>query len=271
MPAAQQIGLTRIGATLRRARARAGLDIRTVEERTKIRIKYLRALESEDWEVIPSAAYAKGFLRTYAGLLGLDPDALVDEYRRQVESGLPASSLTVYGKPVLEGRAHGPGAPGARRPRFPLLAGLGLLALATIVVLALLGGSGDNSSERAGSVQGRHAAEGLGAGPARHHGPSGHASAAAGPVSLRLHAKDGLQACLVTGDGRVLIDSQTLSRGAQAGPFEAKSYRLDLDTGGAVKVSIAGRDHVLRSREPASYKLRAGHARSLAFRGPGCP
>jgi cytoskeletal protein RodZ len=83
MAAGAQFEEVRIGETLKRARTRAGLDIRTAEERTKIRIKYLRALESENWEAIPSPAYAKGFLRTYAGVLGLDPDALVDDYRRR--------------------------------------------------------------------------------------------------------------------------------------------------------------------------------------------
>ena len=75
-----------IGEVLKRTRTRRKLDIRTVEERTKIRIKYLRALENEEWEVLPAPAYAKGFLRTYAQFLGLDGDALVDEYRRTVEA-----------------------------------------------------------------------------------------------------------------------------------------------------------------------------------------
>jgi hypothetical protein len=71
-------GGMRIGEVLKGARTRQGLDIGTVEERTKIRTKYLRALEAEDWERLPSPAYAKGFLRTYSNLLGLDADAIVD-------------------------------------------------------------------------------------------------------------------------------------------------------------------------------------------------
>ena len=75
-----------IGEVLKRARTRRKVDIHTVEEQTKIRTKYLRALENEEWDVLPGRAYAKGFLRTYAQFLGLDGDALVDEYRRTVES-----------------------------------------------------------------------------------------------------------------------------------------------------------------------------------------
>src|ERR687891_2295504 len=92
----------RIGEVLKSARTRQGLDIRTVEEQTKIRIKYLRALEAEEWEVLPNPAYATGFLRTYAQLLGLDGEALVDAYRRQVERG--RTDPTFLGDQVLERR-----------------------------------------------------------------------------------------------------------------------------------------------------------------------
>ncbi|MEO8092294.1 MAG: helix-turn-helix domain-containing protein [bacterium] len=78
-------GQMRIGEALKRSRTAQGIEIREVEERTKIRTKYLRALESESWEALPDPAYAKAFLRTYAQVLGLDADALVGAYRRQVE------------------------------------------------------------------------------------------------------------------------------------------------------------------------------------------
>jgi cytoskeleton protein RodZ len=68
-----------IGSVLKETRKRQGIDIRTVEEMTKIRIKYLRALENEEWDTLPGPAYARAFLRTYAELLGLDGEALVDE------------------------------------------------------------------------------------------------------------------------------------------------------------------------------------------------
>ena len=76
-------GRIEIGATLRDARRRYGMEVREVEERTKIRAKYIRALENEDWETLPAPAYVRGFLRTYAQMLGLDGEMLVDEYRRR--------------------------------------------------------------------------------------------------------------------------------------------------------------------------------------------
>src|SRR4051795_4721741 len=70
-----------IGETLREARMRQHLDITDVEAKTKIRAKYLRALENEDFGMLPGATFVKSFLRTDAEFLGLDPHVLVEEYR----------------------------------------------------------------------------------------------------------------------------------------------------------------------------------------------
>jgi hypothetical protein len=69
-----------IGNSLREARLRQGLEIPRVEGDTKIRGKYLRALEEEHFDVLPGDTYVKGFLRTYADYLGLDGQLYLDEY-----------------------------------------------------------------------------------------------------------------------------------------------------------------------------------------------
>ena len=69
-----------IGNSLREARERQGLGYAEIELATKIRAKYIRALEEEDFTSIPGDAYIRGFLRTYADYLGLDGDVYVDEY-----------------------------------------------------------------------------------------------------------------------------------------------------------------------------------------------
>src|SRR5437899_9784310 len=74
-----------IGSTLRETRIRGKIDITTVEQATKIRAKYLRALENEEWVVLPGPTYVKTFLRTYAQYLGLDPHLLVEEYSARFE------------------------------------------------------------------------------------------------------------------------------------------------------------------------------------------
>lgn len=74
-----------IGDSLREARIRKGLTIKDVEDVTKIRSKYLEALEENDYEVLPGSTYAKAFLRTYASFLKLDPDELLEEYQQRPE------------------------------------------------------------------------------------------------------------------------------------------------------------------------------------------
>jgi hypothetical protein len=77
-----------IGNSLREARVRQGLDYSQVELATKIRAKYIRALEEEHFEVLPSGTYIKGFMRSYAEFLGLDGQLYVDEYNsRHVVEG----------------------------------------------------------------------------------------------------------------------------------------------------------------------------------------
>src|SRR4051794_29164123 len=74
-----------IGATLREARMRARIDISELESETKIRAKYLRALENEEWDLLPGPTYVKSFLREYADSLGLDGRMLVEEYKMRHE------------------------------------------------------------------------------------------------------------------------------------------------------------------------------------------
>jgi hypothetical protein len=69
-----------IGNSLREARMRRGVDFAQAELATKVRGKYLRALEEEQFDVLPAQTYVKGFLRTYAEYLGLDGQLYVDEY-----------------------------------------------------------------------------------------------------------------------------------------------------------------------------------------------
>jgi len=70
-----------LGPSLREARTRRGIEFGQAEQATKIRGKYLRALEDEQFDTLPSPTYVKGFLRTYAEYLGLNPQAMVDLYQ----------------------------------------------------------------------------------------------------------------------------------------------------------------------------------------------
>jgi hypothetical protein len=76
-----------IGNSLREARLRRGVDFAQAEVATKIRGKYLRALEDEQFELLPAQTYVKGFLRTYAEYLGLDGQLYVDEFNSRFVAG----------------------------------------------------------------------------------------------------------------------------------------------------------------------------------------
>lgn len=80
-----------LGPSLAAARLALGLDLRDAERETRIRTRYLAALEEEDFDALPGEAYAAGFLRTYATYLGLDADAYAEELRRR--RGVPAPAV----------------------------------------------------------------------------------------------------------------------------------------------------------------------------------
>ena len=76
-----------IGNSLREARMRRGIDFAQAEAAIKIRGKYLRALEDDQFELLPAETYVKGFLRTYAEYLGLDGQLYVDEFNSRFVAG----------------------------------------------------------------------------------------------------------------------------------------------------------------------------------------
>ncbi|MEJ7789342.1 MAG: helix-turn-helix domain-containing protein [Thermoleophilaceae bacterium] len=144
-----------IGQTLREARMRQGFDVADLEQRTKIRAKYLRALENEEWEALPGHTFVKTFLRTYAEQVGLDPHMLVEEYRMSHESeerdfaplaGPPAAlrreTRRDRRRPAAAAR---PGPPG----RGPLIV-LAVLAIVVFIFVLGLFGEDNPASDRAG-------------------------------------------------------------------------------------------------------------------------
>src|ERR1700674_3386762 len=101
--------MTEIGETLGDARMRARIDVSEIEAKTKIRAKYLRALENEEWGLLPGPTFVKSFLRTYAQALGLDGKALVEEYRLNHE-GHREPAVEPIVSSAKHARGHGSGA-----------------------------------------------------------------------------------------------------------------------------------------------------------------
>ncbi len=77
-----------VGQILRQAREARGISLAEAEEATKVRQKFLEALEQDDFQRLPGEVYRRGFLKSYAIYLGLDPEPLLARYRAQ--RGAPA-------------------------------------------------------------------------------------------------------------------------------------------------------------------------------------
>lgn len=88
-----------IGASLREERIRRGLTLESVESTTRIRRRYLEAIEDERWDELPAEAYAKAFMRTYAAHLELDPQQFLAHFRarrREVEEPIAPQAQVPY-------------------------------------------------------------------------------------------------------------------------------------------------------------------------------
>ncbi len=159
-----------IGNTLREARLRQRLDILQCEAETKIRAKYLRAMEEEQFDLMPSPTYVRGFLRTYADFLDLDGQLVLDEYESRFgiyeaapephEPWRPQTTGPRPGRPhARSARRESPRRP-ARRPRgrrtelrLLWLAIGGVMAVALLVWMGV-GGTSDPAASHVPGITG---------------------------------------------------------------------------------------------------------------------
>jgi len=166
-----------IGSTLREARMRARIDISEVEARTKIRAKYLRAIENEEWDLLPGTVFVKSFLKTYGDYLGLDSRMLLDEFRRRYErpSDHELRPVAALGRERERERAgRSPGGP--RVP--PWLAVL--VVLVGVGVALYIVGESSNSNHQTPPAN-------IGTGTQRHSG--GHTSTTTSPTTTQTTKK----------------------------------------------------------------------------------
>jgi cytoskeleton protein RodZ len=191
-----------IGATLREARMRARIDITDVESRTKIRAKYLRAMENEEWDLLPGEVYVKSFLRTYGEFLDLDTRQLVDDYKRRYERPTD-HELRPIAPPGRE-----------RAPRGPLIPPWAVIAAVLVVVVVALYFVGTSTNKNK-STQSSHVVTSV-----NHHRtrprrrpPKTQAAQKPTTVKLQLVATGALYVCLVDGTGKKLIPGKIFSAG----------------------------------------------------------
>lgn len=134
---------TGIGETLRAARREQGRSLADAAAETRVRETYLAALEQEDFTSIGGDVYAKGFLRSYAKALGLDPEPLLEAYRQEFgpgDTGVPVTSQPV--EPVRS----------TRQPGMVVIVAAGGVVLLVLAVIGLL--SDSNGPEEEASAPG---------------------------------------------------------------------------------------------------------------------
>jgi cytoskeleton protein RodZ len=267
--------MAEIGATLREARMRAKIDINEVETRTKIRAKYLRAIENEEWSLLPGDVYVKSFLRTYADYLGLDSRQIIDDYKRRYER--PSDNEMRQIAPLARERdrrergARAPRTPRASRPpRGPLIPPWALIGVVLVGIVAALyfvgnhkGGSATSSSTptHAASPQPK----------AKHHRHSRKAPVVASTVKLQLVPTGAVYVCLVDASGKRLIPGEIFNVG-QTIPTKT-SAKLLLTLGNAsVKMKVNGVSVPVPSTgSPVGFDLTPrSHAMLPAAKQPQC-
>jgi cytoskeleton protein RodZ len=255
-----------IGATLREARMRAKIDINEVETRTKIRAKYLRAIENEEWGLLPGDVYVKSFLRTYADYLGLDSRQLIDDYKRRYER--PTDHELRQIAPL--GRERDRQGRGPRPPRGPLIppwALVGAVLVAIVVALYFLGINKGGTPTASTSTQTQTTS--TTPRTTRHRPP--HRSRAASTVRLQLVPTGAVYVCLIDGHGKRLIPGEIFNVG-QTIPTKTSSKLLLTLGNASVKMKVNGLSVTVPSTgRPVGFDLTpASHTMLPNGKQPQC-
>ena len=254
-----------IGETLRQARMRHELDIADVEARTKIRAKYLRALENEEFTVLPGPTTVRSFIRTYAELLGLDPHALVEQYRAEheerEESEVQPVAAPTRGGERRERRERRPPPSGRNGGPSPLalIGGTVLAVLVVLAVIGLIGGDDEGGKQKARSEPQRTEAT-RGERPRRR--PRRRPRPARRNVATMTVAPTvPTYVCVDTGPGTQIVFEGTLGSTRR---FRGKRVRLNLGKTSA-KLTANGRAVALEpSPTPVGYDVTPSRVQPLA-------
>ncbi|CAN5204696.1 helix-turn-helix domain-containing protein [soil metagenome] len=210
-----------IGSSLREARTRQGIDFPELEQLTKIRPKYLRALEDENFDILPAPTYVRGFLRSYAESLGLDGQPFVDEYNTRFAVG--DEDAPIHARRVPPRHRDRP----QRESRIAVLALLGIAILTALVIAAWRFGGPEGQMVPGLVPQGQQ--------------PSTTVAAAKGRATVMVRATSGgswMEVREVSASGRLLY-SGTLEQG-QTKRFQAQRLQLALAEPENVVVRLNG-------------------------------
>jgi cytoskeleton protein RodZ len=262
-----------IGETLRKARTERGLELSEVERATKIRAKFLKAMEEDRWEELPAPVYARGFLDIYARHLGLDQKAILEEYTETVEGERHEAIPERVIKPGTLRQSRPARRTGSinLKPAGKVLAVVLALVIVGLVIVGSIGGSDDD-----GGDQGNRGNEGRGESAAPSTTPTTTAATptattSTGQVSVELHSTADVWVCLVDDSGNPLVDSETLSADESRGPFSAAGFDVTFGNG-SVEMTVDGEPtQIPEVAEPIGYRVTPSGVRELAASSqPSC-
>jgi cytoskeleton protein RodZ len=231
-----------IGNTLREARVRRNLTLQQVEEDIKIRVKYVQAMENEDWDVMPGVTYVKGFLRTYATYLGLDPEVIIGEFRSRAmapsaEHHEPFGGSSVIGKP----HSH------RGRNTIVIVAIVCLIALGAIYALGLRNGGGsDEPTTNPGALGIGSPSPSPSTSPKPTSSPTGVPAWQRNLVKVEASGGDCWMEVRRNNSTGVVLFSGTLKKGDKK-PFKGKDIWMSLGAPGNVRLNVQGKDVKVKS------------------------
>ena len=257
--------MAEIGETLRDARMRARIDISEIEAQTKIRAKYLRAIENEEWDLLPGPTYVKSFLRTYAEALGLDARMLVEEYKLRHER-LSDDQLRPIGPP---------GAPRTNRPSVsgpPRLLIVGVIVALVLGALWIVGSMGDDDSEPTAPVTStQQETQPRTTTTQRTTTTPARAQQAPRVVTLQVIPTGEVYVCLVAAGNRTLVPGVVLRPGQTTQTFRSRRFLINLGNSNA-QLRINGRvREVPASSDAIGYAItRLGRQPLAAGQRPDC-
>ncbi len=253
-----------IGESLREARLRHNVDIGEVSAQTKIRAKYLRALENEEFDQLPGPTYVRTFLRTYAEYLGLDAALLVEAYRATYGAAAEDEALTPFA-PGATGRRGGRDR-GLNRPNpvlsgpLPAIAAVAVVIVVGLLLIGLVSGGDDDGDDPSPSPIG--AAE-TDADPEPKKQAGGRRESeqkrSKGPITLEIEPAAPTYTCIDDGGGEVIFE-ETI---AEPERFKGKVLRVNLGNGQA-KLSVDGQAvDVKGGPNPIGYEFSAKGEREI--------
>jgi len=249
-----------IGTSLREARLRQGIDLPRVEADTKIRAKYLRALEDEKFDVLPAETYVKGFLRTYAEYLGLDGQLYVDEFN---------SRFATAEEPALAAASSGFPRPRPVESNFVVVTLAGIVAVTVLVVVAWRFSSDEAPSDNSllPNAAATQPASGETTEPPTTTAETTPTEPATAPTLARLVLTAARGDCWVqvragSVSGRLLFEG-TLEQG-QAKRFTRKRLWLEVGAASNLNVRLNGRRVQSFPQGPAIVVVTAKGARTVS-------